>query len=94
MRTQKVNGKSINQIPSRLIYLDEITGLLIIVMVVIHILPRTIGESGTIFRMFFFFMPWFYFKSGMLHKDCSIAEAMKKVWQGLMAPFVFYWGIV
>lgn len=60
---------------TRFIYLDEISELLILVMVIIHICSRFELESTVLWlKTFYFFMSWFYFKSGMFHRNSSFSE--------------------
>ncbi len=75
----------------RFAYLDEISGLLILVMVIIHICSRFEWEYTNHWLMtFYFFMPWFYFKSGMFHKDSSFSECYHKNFDKLMKPYFIY----
>lgn len=75
----------------RLAYLDEISGLLILVMVIIHICSRFELECTNHWLMtFYFFMPWFYFKSGVFHKDSSFSECYHKNFDKLMKPYFIY----
>lgn len=57
----------------RVEYLDTAAGVLISWMIIHHCILIThtqwsiISEIGN--RLFFFFMPWFFYKSGMFHRD-------------------------
>lgn len=75
----------------RIIYLDTITGLLIIHMVWGHILRFANLVNTDLYHysslLFSFFMPWFFFKSGMfLHSDWL--KTIQKSIKSLLIPFV------
>ncbi len=78
----------------RCAYLDWIAGLLIVVVILLHIELFTDyqlhfwhvwGE-----RVFYFFMSWFFFKSGMFDKEQDYATVCKKVWHTLVIPYLFF----
>lgn len=74
--------------------LDFVCGILIIYMILYHAylwFPTTRdGFSETLDKLFFFFMPWFYFKSGMFHvKKGTIETALLNV-KKLLYPFLIY----
>lgn len=64
---------------SRQSYIDEVSGLLIIYMIVYHIFQwcdmREINRSYWMLPLSFF-MFWFFYKSGMLQKDRSPKETL------------------
>lgn len=76
----------------RYIYLDNISGLLILDMVfIVHICPNcNIQNSYTynIWLLFCYFMPWFFFKSGMFYKPDSIplSNGIKR----LIIPYILF----
>lgn len=53
-----------NKMGSRKVYIDEIAGILIFVMVMVHITARAdiFGLNHRLLILFYYFMPWFYFK--------------------------------
>ena len=79
-----------NSIRPRQDYIDEISGLLIIAMVLIHIASRCNYDNTILIRAFFFFMPWFYFKSGFFYKQALLKGVVKKGVKKLLKPFVFF----
>ena len=76
-------------------YLDNLSGVLIIFMILFYHLPLFCGLGETcpfvILRSFFdFFMAWFFFKSGMFFKENrSIREEVMKCWHRLIVPYLF-----
>lgn len=75
----------------RIVYLDIITGLLIIHMVWGHILRFANWVNTDLYHysslLFTFFMPWFFFKSGMfLHSD--FLKMTQSSVKSLLVPFV------
>lgn len=73
--------------------LDAVCGLLIIYMILCH----AFGWSGTtedsfyrcISRVLFFFMPWFFYKSGMFYTR-SDAKSIMYSSKKLIFPYLFY----
>ena len=68
--------------------IDAVAGLMIIVMVIGHCVAT--GYLKTIITLFNFFMPWFYYKSGMFYRrqsnqKCIIGEGRK-----LLLPYIKY----
>lgn len=74
--------------------LDWIAGLLTIVVILIHI--ELFTDDSLHFwkvwgeRVFYFFMAWFFFKSGMFEKEYSFKETCWKVWKSLIIPYLFF----
>ena len=76
-------------------YLDNICSLLIIHMIYTchiahacgHCLPTIIKAIGT---SLFFFMSWFFFKGGMVHKIGPFKEIFKKSVKRLFVPYVIF----
>ena len=80
----------------RIDYLDSISGLLICVMVLWHFQFIT-ERTYSIEHFFFFFLPWFYFKSGMLSDiKKPLQKSLSKWFHSLIIPFVIFsfWGIL
>ena len=50
-----------NKMGSRKVYIDEIAGILIFVMVMVHITARAdiFGLNHWLLMLFYYFMPWF-----------------------------------
>lgn len=79
----------------RSIYLDNICCVLILHMIyTCHISyscggykPLPIAMIGTTLS---FFMSWFFFKGGMMHKKSTIKELFKKSVKRLLLPFVIF----
>ena len=74
----------------RVSYVDEISGLMIIVMVLIHVASRCEYADGILVRTFYFFMSWFYFKAGYFWKDSETREVICKGKKRLLKPYVWF----
>lgn len=70
-------------------YLDAIAGLMILWMIVGHA-QQIAGAEFDYPNILFFFMPWFYYKSGMLSKQKGFVEQAKGGGQKFAKPFVIY----
>lgn len=77
----------------RSVFIDSVAGLMILIMVLGHIFQNcgmTDSESYKIWCTFNFFMPWFFFKSGMFLRYSDdrllVLNAVKK----LLYPFVVF----
>ena len=79
----------------RVFYLDNLSGLLIIEMIFlchIRILSVMIPDSGFLYQLqsfLIFFMPWFFFKSGMFYGR-NLKHDITKDAKKLLLPFVYY----
>ena len=79
----------------RVFYLDNLSGLLIIEMIFlchIRILSVMIPDSGFLYQLQYFlifFMPWFFFKSGMFYGR-NLKHDITKDAKKLLVPFVYY----
>lgn len=74
--------------------IDAVGGVLIIYMVITHLPPR-LGVVNYAFNdilstTLFFFMAWFYFKSGMLAKSLSPIETIHKYSKKLLVTYLLY----
>lgn len=74
--------------------LDWIAGLLTVVVILLHIeiftdyclgFWKVWGE-----RVLYFFMAWFFYKSGMFEKEYSFSTTWRKVWRTLIVPYLFF----
>jgi len=78
--------------------LDRVAGLFILYVIFGHMNNWTVG-SWAPERMFLeklmpYFMPWFYFKSGMFFKSgLETREVARKGWKTLVVPFLVFGGI-
>lgn len=71
--------------------LDAVCGLLIIYMIYGHICLWTGVEQVEIFpRLLFFFMPWFFFKSGMFYKPRPLKDELSGGARRLLVPYVVF----
>ena len=74
--------------------LDAVCGVLIIHMIVGHAFDWSHITDGVFIewsnRFLFFFMAWFYFKSGMFHKEQSLSESVKKGYARYLKPYILY----
>jgi fucose 4-O-acetylase-like acetyltransferase len=79
---------------SRVLYLDNICGLLIIDMVFfVHIRMNADVTSGIIpfiNRLLCFFMPWFFYKSGMFYRDEDWKQRIRKDFRSLLVPYFYF----
>ena len=74
-------------------YLDNGSGILITFVVLFYHLPVYCGLNDSPFfvslrNVLDFFMAWFFFKSGMLHKKRPIKEELQKCWRRLLLPYL------
>lgn len=70
--------------------LDAIAGLLILVMMFVHfnIMPKS---EHTLGHFFLFYMPWFFYKSGMFHKNEMLnKKTIKKMFRKLLIPYIVF----
>ena len=78
----------------RVRYIDNCSGLLIIYMIFTHIIQFSGLENDEIyqysFRVFYFFMPWFFFKSGQFLKVNYNSVNVVKLTKKLLYPLLFY----
>ena len=84
-----------SELNKRLFHLDVVCGLLIIYMIAYHcsqwahVTDCSIAHVGS--RLFFFFMPWFFFKSGMfLNPNKETLAVIKTSCRRLVVPFLQY----
>lgn len=77
----------------RIDYVDQISGLLIVYMILFHIFQfcdmRDVAHS-CLMQTLSFFMFWFFYKSGMFYREKTCKEIA--IWGGrkLMVPFVVF----
>lgn len=89
---------STNGTKTRFEYLDVISGLMLIHMILIHTMQwgGLWGKTSYnyVSQALFFFMPWFYFKAGLFikHRD-NVGECVKKDFMRLIVPFVVFTAI-
>lgn len=76
---------------------DSVTGLLIFWMIGYHALQwanlkeSEVYQSGL--KLFFFFMTWFYFKSGFFYGKRSTLERITHDFKKLIIPMLFWGGV-
>ncbi|MCR5568501.1 MAG: acyltransferase family protein [Paludibacteraceae bacterium] len=72
--------------------LDFISGILIIHMILGHTMGFPFIKTNYILHsLFFFYMPWFFYKSGMFFKvDTDLKFFAKKKYERLIKPFLFF----
>ena len=75
--------------------LDNIAGILILHMIIVVHAGAICGCSTyvlwwTLMKMFCFFLPWFFFKSGMMYKPAGTKAITEKLWKRMGIPFVFF----
>lgn len=81
----------------RLKYFDLVSGLFMIQIIIMHILQfsenfATSSFFSVIMHISFFFMPWFYFKSGYLYSTpkAGIGAYFRAKARSLLLPFVLF----
>lgn len=88
--TTCVNTKA----PSRDASLDWIAGLLTLVVLVQHIDDLADYELGWKSigggRVFYFYMAWFFFKSGVFEKNGNLHKTYNRIWTHLVVPYLFF----
>lgn len=77
---------------SRIAYLDFISGLLILYMIFpVHVLSQTgLERYNYLSPVFFFFMAWFFYKTGMFFKPTDCKAILKKTFKRLIVPFLIF----
>ncbi len=83
----------VSDVKSRNSAIDWIAGLLILVAIFLHIdrwAGDVMGFWDNVGSIFGFFMPWFFFKSGMFYKDGELKRNDYKIWRFLGIPFLFF----
>ncbi len=93
---------------NRKTYLDALSGLLIIHMILGHVFQWAGLTDYTFYKwqttILYFFMPWFFFKSGMFHNsNRTIKEILSKSIDGLIKPClpalflglcIYWWNLI
>ena len=81
-------------IPERNNSLDVISGILIIWMLFYHVFQKSGMTSSPIYvyalRCLYFFLPWFFYKSGMFHKEMPPGQVFVRQGKKLIGPFVLF----
>lgn len=72
--------------------IDAVAGLMIIYMIFIHMgHPVELDTISTVMHyMFFYFMAWFFFKTGMFYKERSLKEEWKLCYKRLVIPLICF----
>lgn len=75
------------------ISLDAIAGVLMIVVIMTH--WQWLPKDGTGMLLFSFFMCWFFWKAGMMHKADSVLDfkTCLRLFKKIVIPFCF-WGVI
>lgn len=73
----------------RIKWLDSAAGLMICWMIFIHCLALS-GNSFSWLCLLGFFMPWFFFKSGMMYRPVGCKILVKKDVKKLIYPYIIY----
>lgn len=73
----------------RHVHLDYFAGILIVYMIINHVEGVTYDFLFSKYtgRFLFILMPWFFFKSGMFHKNVTIEKTFNKGLKRLIVPF-------
>lgn len=82
------------QTQERFLHLDAVCGLLIIYMIMGHAFQWSHTTDDFFYigcnRFLFFFMAWFFYKSGMFHKEKELKEIWRLDFQKLIFPYILY----
>ena len=74
--------------------IDAVGGVLIIYMILTHVPPRLGGPYFVCYdylsSVLFFFMGWFYYKSGFFSHSIPLKYALRKYSDKLIRPYIFY----
>lgn len=73
--------------------LDAVGGLLIIHMILGHILAWSYLKHTAVYRwmdLLYFFMPWFFYKSGQFHRDGPLGRVVLRSARRLLVPYVVF----
>ena len=72
--------------------IDQAAGLMIVVVIIGHTFDwLDLCDSmawKVVLWLFYFFMPWFFFKSGMFYNGKPLKEVVKKGFHSLIIPFL------
>ncbi len=78
----------------RYFYLDNLCAILLLYIVFIHHIANRCGFNPELFSVISsslsFFMSWFFFKGGMMHKKCDDKEMILKSSKRLLIPFLIF----
>lgn len=77
----------------RISYIDLASGIMIVWMVVYHALGTQFGNVCADFPYLTFFMPWFFYKSGMLFHTKDVCSLLKKDSRKFILTFVV-WSLI
>lgn len=74
--------------------IDSVAGIMITYMVFSHICQHFSYENSDVYmtleHIFYFFMPWFFFKAGMFFKMGDYKIILQKSFNRLIRPFILY----
>lgn len=75
--------------------IDNLAGLLILHMiVVVHVATGCGGSSYQFYyiisKVLCFFLPWFFYKSGMYYRSMSTRDLLGSLWRKLGVPYLFF----
>ena len=74
--------------------IDSVAGMMITYMVFTHVCQHYGYDDSTIYmtleHIFYFFMPWFFFKAGMFFKIGDNKTILKKKYSRLIRSFIIY----
>jgi len=75
-------------------WVEFLSGIMILWMILYHVFIYTGNKQSFVceelYKVFFFFMPWFFFKSGMFAKNTSIKECITPSFRSLLVPYVVF----
>ena len=79
---------------NRIEWIDAMSGVMILWMVLYHIFIFTGNKYSSacvgLYKFFYFFMPWFFYKSGMLAKQIPVEKCFYQVYKDFLIPYLIF----
>ena len=79
---------------SRQYFVDNLSAILITYMIFVVHLAYFCHIDGLVFKvagcLFYFFMSWFFFKSGMFYKEKTEKDVLKSTFRRLIVPYITF----
>lgn len=79
---------------TRQYFVDNLSAILITYMIFVVHLTYFCHIDGLVFKvadcLFYFFMSWFFFKSGMFYKEKPVKDVLKSTFRRLIVPYITF----
>ena len=79
---------------ARQYFVDNLSAILITYMIFVVHLTYFCHINGFVFEvadcLFYFFMSWFFFKSGMFYKEKPVKDVLKSTFRRLIVPYITF----